>query len=263
MKSYLIANYHTHTTRCQHAWGTEREYIERAIAAGIKILGFSDHVPCPFKDGFVSKIRMRMSQAKEYVDTIRMLQEEYQDKIKIYVGFETEYIPEFFEEQVELFQKLGCDYMIMGQHFLTSEEQGPYAGRLHDSAEFLRDYVDSIIEGMKTDYFSYLAHPDLNNYNFDNAIYEKEMRRLCEVMKELDIPLELNLLGIMNKKSYPREKFWEIAGNVGNDVILGIDAHKPEQIGDMQTYEKAMKFVETYHLKVIEKLKLRECKKKI
>ena len=255
MKPYLIANYHTHTYRCQHAGGTEREYIERAIAAGIKKLGFSDHVPCPFKDGFVSKIRMRMSEAEEYVNTIRTLQEEYKDKIQIYVGFETEYIPEFFDEQVELFKKLGCDYMIMGQHFLRSEAEGPYAGKSHDSVAFLKAYVDSIIEGMKTGYFLYLAHPDLNNYNCDNSVYEKEMYRLCETLKELSIPLELNLLGIMNKKSYPREDFWEIAGKVGNDVILGIDAHQPEQIGHTETYEKAMEFVEKYNLKVIEELK--------
>uniref|UniRef100_UPI004055FCA1 histidinol-phosphatase n=1 Tax=Agathobacter sp. TaxID=2021311 RepID=UPI004055FCA1 len=254
MKPYLTANYHTHTYRCQHAWGTEREYIERAIAAGIKKLGFSDHVPCPFKNGFVSKIRMRMSQAEEYVSTIRALGEEYKDRIQIYVGFETEYIPEFFDEQIELFHKLGCDYMIMGQHFLASEAEGPYAGRAHDSAEFLKDYVDSIIEGMRTGYFAYLAHPDLNNYNFDKGIYEKEMRRLCENMKELSIPLELNLLGILNKKSYPREEFWQIAGSVGNDVILGIDAHKAEQIGHTETYEKAMELVKKYHLRVVEEL---------
>ena len=31
----MIANYHTHTWRCHHAGGTERQYIESAIAAGI------------------------------------------------------------------------------------------------------------------------------------------------------------------------------------------------------------------------------------
>ena len=38
----MIANYHTHTWRCRHADGTEREYVERAIEGGLKILGFSD-----------------------------------------------------------------------------------------------------------------------------------------------------------------------------------------------------------------------------
>lgn len=37
----MIANYHTHTWRCRHADGTEREYVERAIEGGLKILGFS------------------------------------------------------------------------------------------------------------------------------------------------------------------------------------------------------------------------------
>ena len=34
----MIANYHTHTWRCRHADGTEREYVEKAINAGLKIL---------------------------------------------------------------------------------------------------------------------------------------------------------------------------------------------------------------------------------
>ena len=67
MTGFLKANYHTHTYRCQHAYGSEREYIEAAIRMGIAELGFSDHVPCPFKDGYVSGIRMTMEQAPEYV----------------------------------------------------------------------------------------------------------------------------------------------------------------------------------------------------
>ena len=41
----ILANYHTHTIRCKHAVGTEREYIEAAISERFKILGFSDHTP--------------------------------------------------------------------------------------------------------------------------------------------------------------------------------------------------------------------------
>ena len=85
---FLKANYHAHTWRCQHAYDTEREYIEAAISMGIEIFGFSDHVPCPYQDGYVSNIRMTMKQAPEYVETIRRLEAEYRDQIKIYAGFE-------------------------------------------------------------------------------------------------------------------------------------------------------------------------------
>ena len=50
----ITANFHTHTPRCHHAKGSEREYIEQAIANGFTTLGFSDHVPQPFKNGYVS-----------------------------------------------------------------------------------------------------------------------------------------------------------------------------------------------------------------
>ena len=30
----IKSNFHTHTTRCKHATGTEREYVEKAIEAG-------------------------------------------------------------------------------------------------------------------------------------------------------------------------------------------------------------------------------------
>ena len=41
----MLTNYHTHTTRCGHAEGTEEEYILTALRCGFKVLGFSDHAP--------------------------------------------------------------------------------------------------------------------------------------------------------------------------------------------------------------------------
>ena len=38
----MLHNYHTHTFRNHHAVGTEREYIEAAIAGGYQTLGFSE-----------------------------------------------------------------------------------------------------------------------------------------------------------------------------------------------------------------------------
>ena len=41
----MRANYHTHTYRCNHASGTEEEYIQCALDGNIEVLGFSDHTP--------------------------------------------------------------------------------------------------------------------------------------------------------------------------------------------------------------------------
>ena len=253
MSDFLTHNYHTHTVRCKHAQNTEREYIEAAIYMGMEVLGFSDHIPCPYKNGYVSPIRMDMSQAEEYVVTIRRLAREYADQIQILVGFEAEYIPEFYEEQMALFRDLHMDYMIIGQHFTESEDRAPYTGN-PTVEEGIRTYVDSIIEGMRTGSYAYLAHPDLMNYQGMDSVYEWEMTRLCRAMKEMDIPLEINLNGISQKKHYPTERFWKIAGEVGNRVILGVDAHSAEQLKDWRSYDKAMELAESCGLQIIESL---------
>ena len=90
----MYANYHTHTKRCQHAVGEDREYVEAAIAAGIQVLGFSDHCPWVYKDDFVSGIRMRADQVEEYVDSMQRLRTEYRNDIRILIGFETEHMPD-------------------------------------------------------------------------------------------------------------------------------------------------------------------------
>ena len=87
----MKANYHTHTFRCNHAYGTEREYIENAIKEGLQVLGFSDHVPMPYKDGWYSPIRMKPELLTDYVETLLKLKKEYESQIKILVGFEAEY----------------------------------------------------------------------------------------------------------------------------------------------------------------------------
>ena len=89
----MLANYHTHTKRCQHAKGEDREYVEAAIQSGFQILGFSDHCPWPFPDGYVSGIRMKPSEIDGYFHSLESLREEYKNDIHIFIGFEAEYDP--------------------------------------------------------------------------------------------------------------------------------------------------------------------------
>ena len=233
---FVTENYHSHTYRCQHATGTEREYIEAAIEMGIKTLGFSDHVPCPYKTDYVSGIRMTWEQADEYVAVIRKLQEEYADRIKILVGFEAEYIPEFFQEQCEMFDRLKVDYVILGAHFLESEEDGQYTGHPTASVEFLKQYVDSCLEGMATGRFMYLAHPDLINFIGDEKVYEAEMKRLCLGLKEMGKPVECNMLGYAGNRHYPSKRFWKIVKETGAPYIIGVDAHSVADMKNVDAY---------------------------
>ena len=161
------------------------------------------------------------------------------------------------EYQLDILRNLGCDYMIMGQHFLQSEQNGPYTGTPTDDESRIRDYVDAVIEGMKTGSYLYLAHPDLMNYQGMDSVYDWEMTRLCKEMKELDIPLEINMLGMgEGQKHYPTERFWKIPGEVGNKVILGLDAHCKRQVQDVESYNKCMHIVDKYNLNLIDRIEI-------
>ena len=44
----MLVNLHTHTRRCRHAAKEpDRAWVEAALAAGVRTLGFSDHCPWP------------------------------------------------------------------------------------------------------------------------------------------------------------------------------------------------------------------------
>ena len=98
----------------------------------------------------------------------------------------------------------------------------------------------------------YLAHPDLFLFNGDEAVFDREYRRLCREVKKRNIPLEINFLGLMEERWYPNEKFWKIAGEEGNTAVFGCDAHTPKAVWNPETEQKALQLAAKYGLKVQE-----------
>ena len=237
----MIANYHTHTWRCRHAVGTEREYVEAAIEAGLEILGFSDHSPCPYPGGYEATYKMLPSELEDYVDTLLALRREYAGQIEILIGFEAEYFPALWEDFLRLVEPYPIDYLLLGQHFLDNEYDNPvYCGvRCRDEARLVK-YRSQCIEALSTGRFLYFAHPDLLHFAGGDAVYEREMTKLCRFCAEKEIPLEMNLLGVREARSYPRELFWRIAAREGCRAILGSDAHHPGHVYSPDVIGKAL-----------------------
>lgn len=254
----MIANYHTHTWRCMHATGEEREYVENAIANGIKILGFSDHTPMPYADGHVSNVKMRLDQLEDYVNVVLHLKKEYEKEIEIHLGLEVEYYPRYFEKLLEITGQYPIEYFLLGQHFLGNETGEAFSGEETGDEERLERYCRQTEEALRTGCFTYFAHPDLLNYVGDRQVYAKHMRGLCHAAKELDIPLEINFLGIWDNRHYPNMEFWKIAGETGNKVIFGADAHQPDKVWNPQALSAAQEMVRKYQLHLLDTAELRK-----
>lgn len=256
----MIANYHTHTFRCGHAEGGERDYIERALQRGLQILGFSDHTPYDFFDSEPRNrpMRMKPEELPGYAASLRALAEEYRDRIEIRLGVEAEYYPKYFSRLLELLRENGVEYMILGQHFLGNEIGDAYTGRPTLDRKQLSRYVSQTVEALETGLFSYFAHPDLIRFIGSRSAYEREMRALCRAALETGTPLEINLLGVREGRHYPNERFWQLAAEEGNPVILGCDAHHPDDLLDREAETKALALVERLGLKLLDTVPIRQ-----
>lgn len=254
----MIANYHTHTWRCNHATGREEEYVRNAVDRKFEILGFADHTPYFFPGDYYSGFRMRPEQLKDYCDTIRLLQKKYADQIQIPLGLELEYYPEYLPRLLPFLREHGIEYLLLGQHFVGNEIGQHYSGSRTADERILQQYCRQSVEAMGTGLFTYFAHPDLIHFLGDEDIYRKHMRRLCREAKSCNMPLELNMLGAWSGRNYPNPIFWELAAEEGCCVVIGCDAHAPEHLKKAETEKKLRTMAEQLGLPILEKVELQK-----
>jgi len=258
----MKCNYHNHTYRCGHASGTEEDYIKKALAEGIRTVGFSDHTPYFFPNGFVSYSRMLPEEMEGYVSTLLALREKYRGYVDIKIGFETEYYPRYFDRLVEEYRKYPIDYLIWAGHNIGNEGEADCFCAFDETADpaRLRAYVDTALTAMNTGRFSMLAHPDMITFVGDREIYLREMARLIREAVRLDIPLEINLNGIRDKRYYPRDDFWRLAGQLGATAFLGFDAHQVSHVANREEIIAGIRYAERFGVRLVDEIPLRDPK---
>lgn len=226
----MKVNLHTHTYRCGHAQGTDEEYVLAAIENGYTKLGFSDHNPFPYDNGYVNWTKMLPEDLEGYIQSVLRLKEAYKDKIEILLGMECESAPRFFPYLAQVSKDM--DYLLLGNHADWSIGE-TYSGRLSKAWQLHR-YFASAVEGMESGLFLYLAHPDLmlSGYDCFDDTAKYLSRQLCREANRLGIPLEYNLYGLLKTRDrptlgYPYAGFWEIAAEENVTAVVGVDAHEP------------------------------------
>ena len=271
----LKANYHTHTKLCGHAIGQTNDYVKEAIRLGFKELGMSDHAHTPTY--FMTKydyernglVQMMSDDEFENIYRPEVLEAKKNDKIKVYLGLETEYLKEHREHFEKLRERV--DYLVLGLHFFS------YDGKIYSSyddvdSDSLEIYTDTAIMAMSTGLYKIFAHPDLFMYSYNSKDGFRVFDKTCEVCtkKLIDasikygVYLEVNANGIKNTKRdfpeytnylYPREEFWEIVKGTDAKIVIGADAHSPEALGN-KTVMDAISFSEKLGLKLCDFVKI-------
>lgn len=256
----LKSNFHTHTKRCCHAYGLEADYAKEAFEKGLDILGFSDHAP--FKDidyGY----RMQFSELAEYISAVRIERERYAGKMRVLAGLEIEYLPKYCEYYEWLLNDMKLDYLALGEHFF--DVNGKFSSIFNsESTDDYIPYARAISQALKTKYFSFLAHPDIMFMNC--FAWDRNCDKACDIIIDAAVntntPIEYNANGIRRgqqdypdgrRDPYPHPKFWTMAKEAKLKVLVGSDAHSPEQVYD-EFMELAVKRTEDFGLDIISEI---------
>lgn len=266
----ILHNYHTHSARCLHAIGEDEAYVEAAIANGFKTLGFSDHLMSPhIKESW--QMRGRPEQLPEYLQSIQSLKEKYESRIDIHVGMECEYFPQLEEELKQLLVTKKCDYLILGLHYLRMDEDNTihdYSGVIKTKEQLIA-YGNLAQKALASNLFTIFAHPDLfmASYPRWDETCETISYQICQAALQYDVILEANLRGIsfFGEKSYqdgqrhpyPHKRFFEIAKEVGNRLVIGVDAHDPAELNN-ETYALGKAFLAELNLAFETKISLKK-----
>lgn len=258
----MKTNYHTHTTRCQHATGTDEEYVLSAIKGGFQELGFSDHTPWKYRTDYVSGIRMKFVKLPSYINSLRRLREKYKEQISIKIGLECEYFPEYIPWLKTIIKAYQLDFIIFGNHHFETDEKYPYFGHHTNTVHMLNLYEKSAIDGLETGLFAYMAHPELfmRSYPEFDQHCEAVSRNICRTAARLNIPLEYNISSTTYKEgvgpiSFPHPLFWKIAASEGCTAIIGLDAHDNKDLETPMHYDRACRELKELQIKVTDTIR--------
>ena len=201
----IIADLHTHTLACGHAYGTIMENSAVARERGIEYLAITDHgvqlagAPHYFFFG-------NMQAVPDYVHGVRILR-----------GVECNIINEYGRLDMPHEYLAKMDIVLAGLHVPVSPIMSAHQN------------TTAMIEAMRNPFLDIIVHPE-------NPAFDIEPERLVLAAKEYGVALEVNNASLTTTRleGIPvLKRIVEIARD--NDVLLSIgsDAHFPTIVGEL------------------------------
>lgn len=256
-----MIDYHIHTTLCKHATGEMEDYVEVALRKKIPAIGFSDHLP--FDESFMKNLSMERDELEGYMASIPQLEKRF--GIRIYRGIEADYYPGQQKEIRELLEKYPFDYVFGSVHyingwgfdnpkFLTEWEK-------HDINKVYLAYYKNVTAMAETGLYDIVAHIDLvKKFSYlPTRPFDEEINEVILSVKKANMILEVNTSGLRKPvhEIYPSEFILKVARDYDVPVVVGSDAHRPQDVGaDFGKARELLKKVGYTKTAVIEKRKI-------
>lgn len=226
---------HMHTPLCKHAVGTPTQYVQAAKDAGLEGIVITDHSPMP--TWFDPEVRMELEELPFYHALLERVRAEAGD-FYVGIGLEADYHPgtEYFVKR--LLSSYDYDYIIGSVHYLGAWpfDNPRYASEFEerDLRAVYRAYFKLVAEAARTGLFHAIGHLDLPKvmgYRPPEG-YADLAEEALQVIAGEGLALDVNTAGWRKKAGeiYPSPELLERARALGIPVVLGSDAHRPEDV---------------------------------
>lgn len=246
-----LVDYHLHTATSADGHATVAEYCARADTLGLSEIAITNHMN--LRD---ARYHLTPATLCEVEKEIRTCRSAY-PHLSVRLGIEVDYFDDLEETLAELLPEyaeavggrldfvMGAVHVMRGVRF-ASKKTAHILLEGADPLPIFRDYFDLSVRAVRSGLFDVIAHPDLikrfsglHNPTVPFDAYEEEALALVGALVECDVGIEVNVKGLTHPigEIYPSRRFLshyvKAARAAGREptVVLGTDAHRPEQLG--------------------------------
>ncbi|RKP08003.1 histidinol-phosphatase [Thamnocephalis sphaerospora] len=243
---------HTHSGQfCHHAHGTLEELVQAAVAAGLRTLGLSEHMPRQrVQDLYPEEANATPdslhARFDAYVHEARRLRDKYANQLRILVGMETEYI---YAEQATKVQALrarySLDYVVGSVHHvhghpidfdaaMLAEAQTASGGTAETLVCAYFDAQRDMLHALRPEvvgHFDLIRRLMPRDTEWTEAVWQR-VRENATIIASYGGLVEINTAAWKYgfADPYPQQAVIKILKAAGCRFTLSDDAHSPEQV---------------------------------
>lgn len=224
---------HMHTTLCLHAYDAPGDYAQQAVKRGLKGIIFTCHNPTEHNI-FEPSVRMRLDQFSEYVQLVADTREQWQHKLDVRLGLESDYFPGHERFLAGLHTWADFDYIIGSVHPQLHSYSNRYLNG--DPVAFQRTYFEHLADSAESGLYDCLGHPDqiknINPSTWEVTRLMPDINRALDRIAATGVAMEVNTYGLHRqiKEMHPTPVMLAAMCERAIPVVLGSDAHHARRV---------------------------------
>jgi histidinol-phosphatase (PHP family) len=244
--SASLCDTHVHTRLCGHATGEMEEYVQAAIARGLRKLIFLEHM----EEGISSPVTTWLSEKDfdNYFSEGKRLKDQYESQIEIGLGVECGYNPDYGDLLGTRLRSRHWDQVGISCHFLKVEgiehhinlfsrkKENIQLARQAGAEHLLDRYFTALTDAVRRLPGTMLCHLDgalrfLPEIQLTKYHYEL-IDKLLRAVRAKQMSLEINSSGLaIRNEQFPTRRIIAMADSYDIPFLFGSDAHRPEDVG--------------------------------